>query len=787
LFSNKKRLVVIFTFIVLIAVVANANLVFSNRNTSPSPEPITYTIAEPEDMELLYENTNFRFYFRDSTDVLAIYDKRNGITHKTGLDVPTGADVRLDCEDAVDTEDPLIIADTCVDIEDRLNQTWTDFANSLITLEYFDESLNPKKTSSASRDFSRSSLSRLGTDDHWALDIDFNRIGVEMRVHLYFSELGVEYEIRQEQITGEAVSSINTIAIAPFLDAQGGKSIPFDGVEYNRDNATDKPSNDGYILVPDGPGALLRFKANQVAVSEFNQYVYGVDSSRTSTSAKAENVYFEPKQMTLPVFGMSLGNDQEAAFIAYAKSADEYMKVTAMPHNNTTWYNFAYASFIVNDTFFQEFNNNGDGFTKLGEEINNRDIKIQYQFLAGDGSSDGLPASYVGMAKAYREYLIEEGLETANDKDYAGNIPMRVDFLMADVKKDLFGYEDVVVTTLKQIEDIYQDMSDNGLRNINSGLIGYASGGVTANTVGSSKVSSSIGGKGDLESLVDVADSLGYDVSLHTDYVNITELQYSSVFNLAPAKHISGRYMTHTIVDFQTMSEFYYTRYDKALDWFETSADYSEGLNMSSISMDGLSNIIYSEYKRDKSRADNIDDLLVKLSELSLDLNAVNPNAYLLPYVERYLETPMYSSHFLIETDTVPFLQLVLANSMEMYAHYANFNVASYSDILRMVDYNVYPSFVLTNDPSYELEDTNSFLFYSTQYAFYDEEIISVYNEVNNALKYVMDEEWIGRIVLEEGVVMNQYTGGVSIIINYNDTDYNGVASVDANSYEVIQ
>ena len=97
-------------------------------------------------------------------------------------------------------------------------------------------------------------------------------------------------------------------------------------------------------------------------------------------------------------------------------------------------------------------------------------------------------------------------------------------------------------------------MSDNGLRNINSGLIGYASGGVTANTVGSSKVSSSIGGKGDLESLVDVADSLGYDVSLHTDYVNITELQYSSVFNLAPAKHISGRYMTHTIVDFQTMS-----------------------------------------------------------------------------------------------------------------------------------------------------------------------------------------------------------------------------------------
>ena len=77
----------------------------------------------------------------------------------------------------------------------------------------------------------------------------------------------------------------------------------------------------------------------------------------------------------------------------------------------------------------------------LGEEINNRDIKIQYQFLAGDGSSDGLPASYVGMAKAYREYLIEEGLETANDKDYAGNIPMRVDCPKTNNRQ--FGHMDL--------------------------------------------------------------------------------------------------------------------------------------------------------------------------------------------------------------------------------------------------------------------------------------------------------------------------------------------------------
>ena len=323
MFSNKKRFVAIITIIAFITIIANSNFVFSNRNTSPSPEPITYTIAEPEDMELLYENNNLKFYFRDARDVLAIYDKRNGVTHKTGLDVPTGADVRLDCEDALDTEDPLVIADTCVDIEDRLNQTWTDFANSLITLEYYDESLNVQKTSSASRDYSRSSLSRLGSDDHWALDIEFNRIDVDMRVHLYFSELGVEYEIKQEQIEGDNKITIRNIIIAPFLDAQGEKTIAFDGEGYERENAVDKPSNDGYVLVPDGAGALLRFKSNQVSVTEYDEYVYGEDYARTSQPARNDTTYFQPKQMTLPVFGMVLGNDQEAGFVAYAKSADE--------------------------------------------------------------------------------------------------------------------------------------------------------------------------------------------------------------------------------------------------------------------------------------------------------------------------------------------------------------------------------------------------------------------------------------------------------------------------------
>ena len=491
--------------------------------------------------------------------------------------------------------------------------------------------------------------------------------------------------------------------------------------------------------------------------------------------------------MVLPVFGMVLGNDKQAGFVAYATSADETMKVIAMPHNNTTWYNFAYAEFSYNETYYQETNNSGDGYTTLSDSPNESNIKIQYQFLAGDGTNDSYPASYVGMARAYRDYLLKNELisnsEIVNDSD----IPLRIDFLMADVKKDLFGYEDVVVTTLKDIEEIYQRLYESGLTNINSGLLGYTAGGVTAGEVMDSKISSKIGGKSDMLSLLELANTLEYDVSLYTDYINITELQSSSLFTPTPAKHISGRYMVNQIVDYQTINEYYFARFDKSIKWLQNDVTYTENLGMKSITIDGLSNTLYSEYQRDVSRYDNMQLVISELQKISLGIDAVNPNAYLLPYVNRYLEAPLYSTQYLIETDTVPFLQLVLYGTMELYSNYANFNITLYNDILRMIDYNVYPSFVLTKEPSYKLIDTNSFLFYSTQFSFYEEEIPSVYNEVNNALHNVIGLEWINRIVLEDGVIMNEYSGGVSIIINYNDTDYNGVINVSPNSYEVIE
>jgi hypothetical protein len=123
-----------------------------------------------------------------------------------------------------------------------------------------------------------------------------------------------------------------------------------------------------------------------------------------------------------------------------------------------------------------------------------------------------------------------------------------------------------------------------------------------------------------------------------------------------------------------------------------------------------------------------------------------------------------------------------------MYAQYANFSFSSTKDILRMIDYNMYPSFVLTMEPSYVLASTNSNNYISTQFRDYEDLIVSMYQEINEALSVVLYQEWISREVVTEGLIVNTYSSDIEIVINYTDDSqmYNG-HTIPRNSFVVLE
>ena len=55
----------------------------------------------------------------------------------------------------------------------------------------------------------------------------------------------------------------------------------------------------------------------------------------------------------------------------------------------------------------------------------------------------------------------------------------------------------------------------------------------------------------------------------------------------------------------------------------------------------------------------------------------------------------MYSSQYLQFTDTVPFLAIALRGELDLFGANANFYAYARDELLRLIDYGIYPSLLL--------------------------------------------------------------------------------------------
>ena len=788
----------------------------TNRDTRKAPERVK-NVAEIKGYELKYETENYQFYFRDDRDIIAVRDKNNGYVWKTGIDAPFADQVKDAKEavlDAKEENDPSILEDYAEDegmtvdqvkelaetaVEDSLNSQYTAMANSLITIQYYSgegDAMTTSITSSASekeKDGYSNELEKVETDgSKWKLecimDIDGEDVGVN--VYITFGEDGtINYNIPYEEITGESVSKIASIIVTPFMGASGGKVNYYNKKTEKWDIAKSKELIPGYALVPDGSGSLIRFTQNNAKFTDYEGDVYGEDPATDMYYYAELNDAVPVKNPTMPVFGVSHGDGTQAAFVAYADSGDEYMTIEVEPSSeakNEVKYTNVYAKFKYNAEYYQVTNQAGDSYRKVQDEPNEFDIDLTYQLLSGDGS-DGTPsADYVGMAQAYREHLIEKGVLTEKTAE-GSDIPIRIDFLMSDSKKGVFSTQAVTVTTTDDVRNILNKLGKDGITNINSGVIGWQSGGETLSKPNSTSFSGSVGKESDFADLMAEFQEKNIDISFSREFTTINEDMLSYYGNAA--KHLNTKYLlldkSAILPKNVPVTEYGYASPKKSAQWiadlYEDLGEYSK-----SFTIDGASNVLVSTHESDGSGVSVTEaiklyqETLAKINEKDTKLNLVNPNQYLWQYTDRYLESPVGTSQYVYETDTVPFLQMVLHGTMEVYAPYSNFSFYSKKDMLKMIDYNISPSFVLTEEPSYLLASTVSSDYYSTEFEQYEEIVKEVYETVNEALSQVVGYCWDSRTVVEDGVIANQYSkdGDVkTIIINYSEDE----VTVDGN------
>lgn len=764
--SLYKRVAVIIVLVLgLFLQVSASTFIPSNRDTKMDPSPMVIRPLDLANYETLFENDAFEFAYKGESGVVSITDKRNGYVWKTGIDVLYDRDI----DDAIDTAIRNSEIPEYPPKEDRLNTTYTGMANSLFTVEYYDDSNNIKRVSSSSHSDVKNEWLKFD-EQHYAMKASFSKIQLQVTLHLYFDEQGMRFEIRDSEITGDGQGKLAAILLTPFLGSTGGQQVLYNEETQNYDIQKPRDMVSGYFLLPDGPGALMRFQNQTSMLNAYVGDVYGKDPSQRPYYYEYETAVVPFKNPTMPVFGVAHGNLQNA-FVAYALTGDTHMEIIAVPEENMTFYQWIYPRFEYNHLFYQVYNQRGDGYFTLFDERNHFDISMRYDFLQGDGK-DGTPAAnYVGMAMQYRASLLERGIlkHQASNLD---NQHIRLDFIMSDVKKSVLGYEEVVVTTTQQVQDILHELNEEGLFGISVGLHGWQKGGKTLGKPYKASFRNAIGSRRDFESLIKWAKETNIDLSFVQDYTMINDKQMRLAGNAA--KHVNGWYdRLYTSVDALPVTSFYYAKPSKSVAWLDKQSRLLEKLGVESMSIEGIGHLLLSEYTlNNKVTIDESKTIIVDgVSKVSDSLNVYSkmPNQYLWSAVDGFLETPVFSTQYLVETDTVPFLQLVLQESIVAYAPYSNFSFYTQKDMLRMIDYHVLPSFVITHEGAHLLSTTNQAHLYSTEYSLYKDAIINAYNQVGGALALTRGQEWMNREVVMPGVIKNTYSGGTIIYINYTD------------------
>jgi hypothetical protein len=147
----------------------------------------------------------------------------------------------------------------------------------------------------------------------------------------------------------------------------------------------------------------------------------------------------------------------------------------------------------------------------------------------------------------------------------------------------------------------------------------------------------------------------------------------------------------------------------------------------------------------------------------------------------------MTSMRYRIYTDTVPFLPYVLSGVMDKYSPYQNFISGSKVELLKMIDYGIYPSYLITSQSAYELQKTELQAIYSSSFSTWEGRIKSDCDFLKNGLSAISGAYVKARSQEALGVYKITYSNNVTIYVNYtNDTVNVDSQSLDALSYKVV-
>ena len=510
-----------------------------------------------------------------------------------------------------------------------------------------------KRTESPAPVYSTKANSKKYKKEDGGISVNYNYSsqGVEFTMHVKLEEDDVYVYVDTSEIDEKNISTVDgkvltKLQLCPFFGC-----VP----AYKEDGSV----NEGYMIVPDGSGAVIQYNNGKQSYSEYSQLVYGRDYTTVPLNAPRVT-----EQAYLPMMASVNGNK---GFVAIVTDGDTnvYAKAKVSMQDNQV-YNNCYFEFETKsqDTFFMS----GDNSNKINvfEKGDIKTPRFGIKYFLMDKNED---INYADCAEVYRNYLIKEKGFTA--KTQADNSNFYVDFFGGVLKQtSILGIPfdlKTEITGFDQAGEILSELKDLGVDTAVVNYNNWTNKEIKRKVSTSASPSGTLGGSSDFEDLIDTAGvqvfpsinnftmaSSSWGYTTFSNSATRISNAYSRQVSYSPAFGVAVNGVSPALIAPDTYVKI-----------FEEMTESYKDEGLTRIGFGDYTTKLVSDFSKNNasSRYDTANKIVDGLNTARSEVGSViadGANSYVIPCVDQIINVPVYSSGFNLTDFDIPFYQMVV-------------------------------------------------------------------------------------------------------------------------------
>ena len=577
--------------------------------------------------------------------------------------------------------------------------------------------------------------------------------------------------------------------------------VPFDQIRYRDEYpitylsplpmfCAAGPEEEGFMVVPEGGGAIIRYNNGKLSQNEYSANLYGWDYGveRKEAPSETENAF--------PVFGATAGDSSYICIIEGAASyATVFADIGGDGHKNG--FNNIYARYnIIHAAEYSVSNKTAKRVYVYEKNLPNDCIRQRYRFISSN--------NYADMANAYGDYL-RENSEKLSAAQASPEFPVNVELIGAINKKVVkagMPVDSVVpTTTFAQARQILDELAARNIRGLSVWMTGWANGGVRQKVLTGVQVLNELGGESEMKALI--AEARARNVDLYFDGITCFAYNSGVLEGFIPQSH-AARYGTRDLVHLYPFDIVTFQIADWQDDYYLVKPSYAKKnasnlikaikeKNGTGIAFRDIGNLLSADYypsdpvTREQAKQINIETLR-EAADAGLKIMIREGNDYAIPYVDRITDMNLSGQAYGIVDQKIPFYQIAIHGMKDYTGKPINLSGDYITMLLECAEYGAGLNFTFMAEDTRVLQDSDYSNYNASNYASWKEWATSAMQRYQTEMSGLNQTRIVNHEQLSEDVRMTTYKDGTRVYVNYGSNEFSdGRNTVPARDYLVVR